>query len=62
MSFVDKYEAMMGKRDKDTALALIDHFFEAGGNIIDTANLYQGNNRKRGWESGWRCGRTGTRR
>jgi len=32
----------MGSGDKDSAFKLLDAFFEAGGNFIDTANTYHG--------------------
>lgn len=31
----------MGECDKDTSFALLDAFYEMGGNFVDTANSYQ---------------------
>lgn len=31
----------MGECDKDTSFAVLDAFFDLGGNFIDTANAYQ---------------------
>lgn len=31
----------MGECDKDTTFDILDHFYENGGNFIDTANNYQ---------------------
>ncbi|KAK7453186.1 putative aryl-alcohol dehydrogenase aad14 [Stygiomarasmius scandens] len=42
MSIGDAWEAVgMGKMNKETSFQLLDAFFEAGGNFIDTANSYQ---------------------
>ncbi|KAF8195246.1 aryl-alcohol dehydrogenase [Mycena galopus ATCC 62051] len=42
MTMGTKWEAMgMGAMTKDQAFQLLDAFFEAGGNHIDTANAYQ---------------------
>ncbi|KAJ7580137.1 NADP-dependent oxidoreductase domain-containing protein [Mycena floridula] len=42
MSIGDKWaEFGMGSMDKDGSFKLMDAFFEAGGNFIDTANNYQ---------------------
>ena len=39
MSIGDKWEAKgMGKMNKETSFQLLDAFYEAGGNFIDTAN------------------------
>lgn len=32
---------MLGSMDKESSFKLLDAYFEAGGNFIDTANLYQ---------------------
>ncbi|KAI0658447.1 Aldo/keto reductase [Cubamyces menziesii] len=40
MSIGDKWEAM-GSMNKETSFKLLDAFYEAGGNFIDTANNYQ---------------------
>lgn len=41
MNFGDAWEAMLGPCDKDTSMKMLDTFYEAGGNFIDTANNYQ---------------------
>ncbi|KAJ7355931.1 aryl-alcohol dehydrogenase [Mycena albidolilacea] len=42
MSIGDKWDAIgMGAMDKDSSFKLLDAFFDAGGNHIDTANMYQ---------------------
>ena len=41
-SIGDKWEKFgMGAMNKESSLALLDAFYEAGGNFIDTANNYQ---------------------
>ena len=42
MNFGNKYKAMFGECSKDTVFGILDHYFEQGGNFIDTANSYQG--------------------
>ncbi|KAM5543257.1 hypothetical protein V8D89_003131 [Ganoderma adspersum] len=42
MSIGDKWESLgMGAMNKESSLALLDAFYDAGGNFIDTANTYQ---------------------
>ena len=42
MSIGDKWENLgMGAMNKESSLALLDAFYDAGGNFIDTANGYQ---------------------
>nr|VWO97169.1 Uncharacterized protein [Ganoderma boninense] len=42
MSIGDKWEKLgMGAMDKESSFALLDAFYDAGGNFIDTANAYQ---------------------
>ena len=43
MSIGDKWAqgAGMGAMDKESSFKLLDAFYEAGGNFIDTANNYQ---------------------
>ncbi|KAI0830121.1 aryl-alcohol dehydrogenase [Trametes gibbosa] len=42
MSIGDRWESFgMGVMDKKSSFALLDAFYEAGGNFIDTANNYQ---------------------
>ena len=39
MSIGDKWHSVgMGTMDKDASFKLLDAFYEAGGNFIDTAN------------------------
>ncbi|KAK7688911.1 hypothetical protein QCA50_007602 [Cerrena zonata] len=41
MSIGDKWNAGMGAMDKESSFKLLDAYFAAGGNFIDTANNYQ---------------------
>ncbi|KAK1977048.1 aldo/keto reductase [Colletotrichum cereale] len=41
MSIGDAWAESMGAMDKEQSFKLLDAFFEAGGNFIDTANNYQ---------------------
>ncbi|KAH6676695.1 NADP-dependent oxidoreductase domain-containing protein [Halenospora varia] len=41
MNFGDAWEEFMGKCDQKTTEEILDYFYEAGGNFIDTANNYQ---------------------
>ncbi|KAG9315942.1 aryl-alcohol dehydrogenase [NADP(+)] [Chiua virens] len=42
MSIGDKWEDIgMGGMNKDSSFKLLDAYYEAGGNFIDTANVYQ---------------------
>jgi aryl-alcohol dehydrogenase-like predicted oxidoreductase len=41
MSIGDKWAGFMGSMDKEASFKLLDAYFEAGGNFIDTANGYQ---------------------
>jgi aryl-alcohol dehydrogenase-like predicted oxidoreductase len=38
MSIGDKWNAAMGSMDRESSFKLLDAFYEAGGNFIDTAN------------------------
>jgi aryl-alcohol dehydrogenase-like predicted oxidoreductase len=42
MNFGNANKAMMGECSKQTSFEILDHYFEQGGNFIDTANSYQG--------------------
>ncbi|BGP33137.1 hypothetical protein JCM10296v2_004926 [Rhodotorula toruloides] len=42
MSLGKKWEGMLGSVTKEQAFELLDAFVEAGGNFVDTANFYQG--------------------
>lgn len=41
MTFGEAHKARYGEITKDTAFQIMDHFYEQGGNFIDTANGYQ---------------------
>ncbi|KAF8529580.1 Aldo/keto reductase [Hysterangium stoloniferum] len=41
MSIGDKWEHALGAMNKDSSFKLLDAYFDAGGNFIDTANAYQ---------------------
>lgn len=41
MSIGDAWTKFMGTMDKEQSFKLLDAYFEAGGNFIDTANNYQ---------------------
>ena len=38
MSIGDKWGPVLGAMDKESSFKLLDAFYEAGGNFIDTAN------------------------
>ncbi|KAK9321522.1 NADP-dependent oxidoreductase domain-containing protein [Lipomyces orientalis] len=52
MSIGDAWSDFMGSMDKATSFKLLDAFFEAGGNFIDTANNYQ-NEQSEAWLGEW---------
>jgi aryl-alcohol dehydrogenase-like predicted oxidoreductase len=52
MSIGDAWKDMMGAMDKDTSFKLLDTFYQAGGNFIDTANNYQ-NQQSEQWIGEW---------
>lgn len=41
-SFGDNWKDFLGECNKTTAFEMLDFFWEQGGNFIDTANNYQG--------------------
>lgn len=41
MSIGDQWSEFMGSMDRESSFKLLDAFYEAGGNFIDTANAYQ---------------------
>ncbi|TVY33061.1 Norsolorinic acid reductase B [Lachnellula subtilissima] len=41
MNFGDAWQAIMGKCDKKQTEAILDYYYDAGGNFIDTASNYQ---------------------
>ncbi|KAL9599309.1 MAG: hypothetical protein Q9219_003936 [cf. Caloplaca sp. 3 TL-2023] len=42
MNFGEAWKGFMGECDKETSFGILDAFYDAGGNFIDTANNYQG--------------------
>ena len=56
MTFGDKEQEKYGKMDKTTAFAVLDHFYDQGGNFIDCANVYQGGQSEE-WVGEWMAGR-----
>ncbi|OBT76571.1 hypothetical protein VF21_05427 [Pseudogymnoascus sp. 05NY08] len=52
MSIGDAWAGGMGSMDKDASFKLLDAFYEAGGNFIDTANVYQ-NEQSELWIGEW---------
>ncbi|KAL1965477.1 hypothetical protein VTN77DRAFT_5733 [Rasamsonia byssochlamydoides] len=52
MSIGDAWAPFMGSMDKEAAFKLLDYFFEAGGNFIDTSNNYQ-NGQSEEWLGEW---------
>lgn len=38
MSVGDKWGSVFGEMDKESSFKLLDAYFDAGGNFIDTAN------------------------
>ncbi|KAK5038112.1 hypothetical protein LTS07_001581 [Exophiala sideris] len=42
MNFGTAWTSIMGECSKETAFELLDYFYAMGGNFIDTANAYQG--------------------
>jgi aryl-alcohol dehydrogenase-like predicted oxidoreductase len=41
MNFGEAWKGFMGECSKETTFEILDHFYENGGNFIDTANNYQ---------------------
>ena len=41
MNFGQAWKHLLGDVSKETAFEIMDHFYEQGGNFIDTANGYQ---------------------
>lgn len=52
MSIGDSWSDMMGSMDKEASFKLLDAFYDAGGNFIDTANNYQ-NEQSEEWIGEW---------
>ncbi|GFP63802.1 putative aryl-alcohol dehydrogenase AAD14 [Saccharomyces cerevisiae] len=51
-SLGDAWSAFMGSMNKEQAFELLDAFYEAGGNFVDTANSYQ-NEQSETWIGEW---------
>ncbi|UNI21760.1 Putative aryl-alcohol dehydrogenase aad14 [Purpureocillium takamizusanense] len=56
MSVGDAWAGFMGSMSKEQSFALLDHFAEAGGNFIDTANNYQAE-QSEAWIGEWMAAR-----
>ncbi|KAM0254393.1 hypothetical protein ACHAQJ_006862 [Trichoderma viride] len=52
MSIGDGWSDLMGSMNKESSFKLLDAFFDAGGNFIDTANNYQ-NEQSETWIGEW---------
>ncbi|KAL7951987.1 putative aryl-alcohol dehydrogenase [Trichoderma barbatum] len=52
MSIGDSWSDLMGSMDKESSFKLLDAFYDAGGNFIDTANNYQ-NEQSESWVGEW---------
>jgi aryl-alcohol dehydrogenase-like predicted oxidoreductase len=56
MSLGDAWNSFMGSTSKEQVFALLDAFYEAGGNFIDTANNYQ-DEQSEAWIGEWMVSR-----
>lgn len=56
MSIGDAWSQFMGSMSKEQSFKLLDAFFDAGGNFIDTANHYQ-NDQSEAWIGEWMASR-----
>lgn len=52
MSIGESWSEFMGSMDKESAFKLLDAFWEAGGNFIDTSNNYQ-DEQSEAWIGEW---------
>ncbi|KAI9289837.1 aryl-alcohol dehydrogenase [Umbelopsis sp. AD052] len=52
MSIGDAWSGVMGSMDKENAFKLLDAYYDAGGNFIDTANNYQ-DEQSESWLGEW---------
>jgi len=52
MNFGDAWKDFMGACDQKTTESILDYFYESGGNFIDTANNYQGEQSEK-WIGEW---------
>ena len=56
MTFGDHAPERYGECSKESAFAIMDHFFENGGNFMDTANTYQ-DGQSEEWVGEWMASR-----
>ncbi|RDW68399.1 norsolorinic acid reductase [Coleophoma crateriformis] len=56
MNFGEAWKSSMGECNKETSFKILDTFFEQGGNFIDTANGYQGEESEE-WLGEWLASR-----
>ena len=56
MNFGNAWEGLLGKCDKTASFAMLDSFYENGGNFIDTASNYQGEESET-WIGEWMAAR-----
>lgn len=56
MNFGNNDKGQMGECTKETAFSILDHYFDNGGNFLDTANLYQGGQAEE-WLGEWMASR-----
>ncbi|KAL5327923.1 hypothetical protein ACEPPN_005629 [Leptodophora sp. 'Broadleaf-Isolate-01'] len=56
MSIGEAWSSFMGSMDKEASFKLLDAYFEAGGNFIDTSNNYQ-NEQSEAWIGEWMAAR-----
>ncbi|KAL8800555.1 MAG: hypothetical protein Q9182_005110 [Xanthomendoza sp. 2 TL-2023] len=56
MNFGDAHQELLGSCDKKTSFGILDHFYDHGGNFIDTANNYQ-NEQSETWIGEWMAAR-----
>jgi aryl-alcohol dehydrogenase-like predicted oxidoreductase len=52
MNFGEAHKAALGECSKETSFAMLDYFYEQGGNFIDTAVNYQDNESEQ-WLGEW---------
>ena len=52
MNFGDAWTGFVGECNKETSFEILDYFFDNGGNFIDTANNYQGEESEK-WLGEW---------
>ncbi|KAK9258087.1 NADP-dependent oxidoreductase domain-containing protein, partial [Lipomyces tetrasporus] len=56
MNFGEIWKDLVGECTKETAFAILDRFYGAGGNFIDTANMYM-NGESEQWLGEWMAAR-----